>query len=665
MAMTLNEFTRSMDPRSLPRVLQIQSGIYVQGSVYELHGRECCLSNGELIKVIDISITRFIAKGANDLRVDLALDYPGLFKIVADKQPYFSVREIADSVHVSSHRLGQPVFYTSTELKSAEGTIKAGENFRITGLEAEKEPGHLHCELTKKEARHGFTLSLALEGQFYECEDNQFYTLKELAECKIFKGRERTVTRAKSLPKREDVLHDPLENYSGELSLTPVHEIQAVMKYRKEVVLIPPNLDVEVVDVTEHHDAASFVQPLTLRDVFAKPAELFPVVADVIEMPFHVHEELDLLCRSKKIVIHRAYEAKRMLASEMCRDAQRHFLIPMSYNGRFKRRPREFPTAYDLKMARSNSEQLHVVATRAFESHYDNLCSVVIGDQYLIKKSKSTNEHKGGDDHVSESLACMKIEGKNYESVLIPMFIEGGFVEVLHDKKQYTITDVCQTFPLPFNVKVSVRDLTLKEDVLAGASGLQIEEEITDPCLLISTPDLSKCCEVPVNRTHMTVQLLQNWQNPGICSEASGHSLVEEIGEDIYYTLRRYAQATLRPPPRPPKKPREPPKSSAKPKPPRHKKPNSSTCPESPHVTSPKEPSLVLSTTQQNKNSPASGNERSVSPFSLPNPEQQKVDSKEDYPKAVAEDEDNVDDDIHEYEYIDEDELNLIREKFL
>lgn len=29
--MTLNEFTRSVDPGSLPRILQIQSGIYVQG----------------------------------------------------------------------------------------------------------------------------------------------------------------------------------------------------------------------------------------------------------------------------------------------------------------------------------------------------------------------------------------------------------------------------------------------------------------------------------------------------------------------------------------------------------------------------------------------------------------------------------------------------------
>lgn len=347
------------------------------------------------------------------------------------------------------------------------------------------------------------------------------------------------------------------------------------------MVLIPPNLDVEVVDVTDQHDAALFVQPLSLKDVFKKPADAFPVVAEIIERPSHVPEEFLFLCHSKQVVIHRTFDAKRVLASETRRGERRRFLVPTSYKGRFKRRPREFPTAYDLEMAQSSTEQIHVVATRALDSHYfQGQSPVQVGDQFLVKKKPtgSTEDSENGVDKMADTLACMKIEGKNHKSVQIPMYLEGNFVEVVHDKKQYTITEICQGFRLPFNVKVSVRDLAVKEDILAGASGLLVEEEITDPHLLVSTLDLSECWEVPVNRTNMTVQLQQGWQAPDSGAEPAGHAVVEEIGEDCYYTLRRYAAANLQPPPRPPKKFMATAKS-LRVKPPRPNKPNPATSP--------------------------------------------------------------------------------------
>lgn len=343
-------------------------------------------------------------------------------------------------------------------------------------------------------------------------------------------------------------------------------------------------MDVEVMDVTEQFDVNTFIQPLSLHDVFQRPSEIFPMVADVIERPLvqgHMPEEMVSLLCLEQVVIHKAYEAKRILATEIRQESPRHFLIPATYKGRLKRRPREFPTAYDLGRARSDTEPLHVVATRGFDSTYSGLAFVLAGDEFIVRKSKSSEIACDGREDRADALSCLKIKGKMHEPVHLPMCLEGGFMEVVHDKRQYTMSEICHWFPLPFNVKVSVRDLSLKEDILAGVPGLRIEEEINDPYLLISTPDLSSWWEVPVNRTHMTVHLEKSWT--GEVPTCKVNSAVEEISEDCYYTMRRYAFTTVTPPPRPPKKPKQPPARPTKRQPnPRPEKPTS--C--SPEVTS-------------------------------------------------------------------------------
>uniref|UniRef100_A0A8D2BJ15 CABIT domain-containing protein n=1 Tax=Sus scrofa TaxID=9823 RepID=A0A8D2BJ15_PIG len=62
MALSLEEFIHSLDLRTLPRVLEIQSGIYFEGSIYEMFGNECCLSTGEVIKITGLKIKKIIAE---------------------------------------------------------------------------------------------------------------------------------------------------------------------------------------------------------------------------------------------------------------------------------------------------------------------------------------------------------------------------------------------------------------------------------------------------------------------------------------------------------------------------------------------------------------------------------------------------------------------------
>ncbi|XDV42418.1 hypothetical protein PO909_011084 [Leuciscus waleckii] len=665
MATTLHEFTQFVDPKTFPRVLQIQSGIYYQGCVYEMFGRECCLSTGDLLKIIDITITRFTAQSSSNTQIELPVEYPGLFKLVSDSQPYQSIQEIAVSLKISSHRLGQPVFLSCQDMELPQGFIRERDSFRITGVSHELGAGHVQCELLLREPKFCFSLSFSQQGHFIECEDDQFYTLKEVAEWKISKGRKRTVTEVKAPAKKDFFFSSLLENVSGELILTPVYELKAVTSLSEKFLLIPSNLDVEVVDVTEEFDCDSFVQPLSLPDVLKRPPEFFPVVAKLSsESHFKLSPELESLFHSKQVIVHHAFYTKRILASEMCRESTRHFLIPESYNGRFKRRPRQFPTAYDLERARSETEQIRVVATRDFESVYSGLASVHAGDEFIVTKGKSCAVSRNGIEKTADNFECLKVTEKSHgtevkEPVCLPMCLEGGFMELVRDKRQYTIAEICRWFPLPFNVKVSVRDLSLKVDVLAGLPGLHIEEEISDPCLLVSNLDLSEFREMPVNRTDLILNVKQHWA--GESPTCSGLSAIEEISEDCYYTLRRYAVATVTPPPRPPKKPKHPP-----PRPPKMltsrsesaNSENSSCSPKTLCVEPFKQDDFMQCSDSKN------GNDKKIpsSPVTLPKPTLQKALAKgrslDDISIENNQDDDN---DVHDYEYIDEDQLDNIR----
>uniref|UniRef100_A0A8B9G3N7 Thymocyte selection associated n=1 Tax=Amazona collaria TaxID=241587 RepID=A0A8B9G3N7_9PSIT len=561
MTSTLEKFIHSVDPRTLPRVLQIQSGIYFEGSIYEMFGHECSLSTGEVIKVIGFKINKLIASVCDNnevsqfsAKVELPLNFPGLYKVVADKTPYVSIEEITRKVSIGPTRFGHPCFYSPEDIQLAKFTIKHGEHITFNSVEDVSGTMSVNCVVVRNNQCHSFTLPLSQEGKFYECEDDQIYTLKEIAEWKIPKCRNRIVKLSSTIHMWD--FSNPLpENFDGCLILTPVYEVQAVMKFRKDIVHILSDLDVEVKDITDCYDISSFLQPLSLEDIFERTSKEFPMVAEILEGPSESKKPFKFLDTGNEIVIYRKYQATRVLASEIRSDSpKRYFLIPMSYKGRFKRRPREFPTAYDLDIARSEKEQLHVVATKAFDSPHKELFSVSVGDQFLVQQCQTSEVLYEGRKKLIDVLACEQILGDTYKKVLLPMYMEGRFVEVIHDKKQYQLSEICKEFRLPFNVKVSVRDLSIEEDVVAAMPGLQFEEEITDSYLLISSASNPvESWEIPVCRLNMSVHLLS--KDVQTVEPPVTKTKVEEISEEQYYMLRRYENQTLRSPPRPPKKP--------------------------------------------------------------------------------------------------------------
>lgn len=299
----------------------------------------------------------------------------------------------------------------------------------------------------------------------------------------------------------------------------------------------------------------SFLQPLSMEDILGRPSNEFPIVVAVIEESIGNQQSCNLLCSGREVVIHKKHQATRILASEVKKDFyKRHFLIPTNYKGKFKRQPREFPTAYDLEIARSVKEQLHVTATKAFVSPQENLCSVSVGDQFLISQCNTSEVVEQGRKIVENVLACEKIVllDRTFKNVLLPMCMEGGFVEIVHDHRQYEISEFCKDFHLPFNVKVSRRDLSIQKDILADIPCLQLEEEITDVFLLISSLNKpTEIWEVPVHRLNVSFQLLRKHVEEIVCFPTN--SVVEEITEEQYCMMRRYENRATAPPPRPPK----------------------------------------------------------------------------------------------------------------
>ncbi|XP_053520903.1 protein THEMIS isoform X2 [Artibeus jamaicensis] len=562
MALSLEEFVHSLDLRTLPRVLEVQSGIYFEGSIYEMFGNECCLSTGEVIKITGLKIKKIIAEICEHIEghespqpFELPMNFPGLFKIVADKTPYLTMEEITRTIHIGPSRLGHPCFYHQKDMKLENLIIKQGEQITLNSVEEINGEIMVNCGVIRNHQNHSFTLPLSQEGEFYECEDEHIYTLKEIVEWKIPKNRTRTV-KLTDFSNKWDLTNPFPKGFYGALILKPVYEIQGVMKFQKDIVRILPSLDIEVKDITDSYDANWFLQLLSTQDLSERTSKEFPVVAEVIEAPQGNHLPRSILQPGKTIVIHKKYQASRILASEIRSNfPKRHFLIPTSYKGKFKRRPREFPTAYDLEIAKSEKEALHVVATKAFHPPHDELSSVSVGDQFLVHHSQTTEVLCDGIKTVVNVLACEKILKKPYETALLPLYMEGGFVEVIHDKKQYQISELCARFHWPFNVKVSVRDLFIEEDILAATPGLQLEETVTDTYLLISDfANPTECWEFPVSRLNMTVQLV-NSNSSQDTGSILVKTLIEEITEEQYYMMRRYESSFSHPPPRPPKHP--------------------------------------------------------------------------------------------------------------
>ncbi|XP_017390219.1 protein THEMIS2 isoform X2 [Cebus imitator] len=502
--MPLQDFIRTLDLASLPRVLRVSSGYYYSSHFVSLNTAQSYETLGELVFDID---------------------------------------------QTSKQQL--PIYIMSTCKIVTEGKVVTDDEVLI--FEAVVRRHHTSCArciLVTEDKRVILHLPLNQRGPFRILEASPPQTL--LQALQEPKGQ---LFTCPTLP-------------WDHVTLRPMYEIEAIMHMRRTIVKIPSNLNVDVEDITASSQHIHFVQPLLLSEVLAREGP-FPLSVEILEVPEGRHIFLSPWVRSLKIgrrlCIHGlASPPWRVLASNKGRREPRYFLVSGAYQGKMRRRPREFPTAYDLLGAFQPGRPLRVVATKDCEGEEEEnpeFTSLAVGDRLEVLGLGLAHGAQGSDIDV---LVCQRLsdedeeeeceeEAESPERVLLPLHCPGSFVEEMSDSRRHSLVDLIAQFSLPCEVRVMVKDPSYPSDPLTAVLGLQLEEKITEPFLVVSLDSApGMCFEIPPRWLDLTV--VEAEVQPDQPGGSVPLATVEELPDTFYYTLRKLAACEIQaPPPRPPK----------------------------------------------------------------------------------------------------------------
>uniref|UniRef100_A0A3Q2TWH5 Thymocyte selection associated family member 2 n=1 Tax=Fundulus heteroclitus TaxID=8078 RepID=A0A3Q2TWH5_FUNHE len=563
-ALPLQEFIASLDNASLPKILQVCSGVYFQGSIYEISGSEVCFSTGDLIKVIGIELQSVSCEDVvNKERFELPITHTGLLEIhnLKKKRQFIFIYLLFADTFLNS--------------KMTFGSLTLGSGKALTVLSIERhngEEGRVRCHVKgQTEASAEVCIPLSSRGEFYECESEESYTLKDIMASPSLRSRR---FRFVKTTKCERVV-----------VFSPIYQVQAIMNLRKNVLRFPSSLEVDVVDVTDVCKNVHFVTPLSLTEVLSQPDESFPVVAEVLEEPesrsFFKCDWLPGLTKSTNLVLHKKGTMAMVLMSSLKgRKNQQYFVVSQQYNGRFRRRPREFSSVYELYVASTQTNGLTVSVTRNCEEvKEEGLPDLSVGEKLQVvdcTRMELPCVNSKGERQSVEALLCHRLQEPNddddedeeeddeekkeqeqeNEEVLLPLYMQGHFVEVLAENKKYKLSDLGKEFSLPLDVKVVSRDTDLETDPLVGFPCLRIEGAMLEPSIQASFQNKPDHC----------FQLLPQWLSLSVsftkdplpwpehqCPKCVIEK-VSEVTDTFFYEFRRKDNSNEAPPPRPPKR---------------------------------------------------------------------------------------------------------------
>ncbi|CAF90130.1 unnamed protein product [Tetraodon nigroviridis] len=265
-----------------------------------------------------------------------------------------------------------------------------------------------------------------------------------------------------------------------------------------------------------------------------------------------------------------------LISSMKNQKTQKYFLVSDIYGGRFRRQPREFNSVYELYVALLQTQGLRVSVARNSMETEGGLPVLSVGEQLEVvccKSLKLPHQSNIGKEESVEALLCRRLPEPGYmddddddddddeclelenQEVILPLYMQSHFVEVLSDNKKYRLKDLGKTFSLPLDVKVVNRDTELQNDPLLGLPGLRIERVLLEPTILASflhSPE--HCFEIPAKWISMHVSFTTDplpWPNnhtPDCLVES-----VTEVANTFFYELCKKDNTYAPPPPRPPK----------------------------------------------------------------------------------------------------------------
>lgn len=321
-------------------------------------------------------------------------------------------------------------------------------------------------------------------------------------------------------------------------------------------------------DVTASSEHIHFIQPLLLSEVLARGGP-FPLTTEILEVPdgppIFLSPWVNSLRKGQRLCIYGpASPPWRVLASSKGRKMPRYFLVSGAYQGKLRRRPREFSTAYDILSALQPGQPLRVVAMQDCEGdemEIPGFTSLTMGDRLEVVGSGQAHEAQGRGIDI---LVCRRLsdqaeeeeceeEAEDQEQVVLPLYFSCGFVEEMSDGRRYSLADLTAQFPLPCEVKVVTKDTSHPADPLTFFPGLRLEEKIMEPFLVVSLdsePGMS--FEIPPRWLDLTI--VEAEEQPGRPAGSLPVATVEELTDVFYYHLRKLPAFESQPPPRPPKR---------------------------------------------------------------------------------------------------------------
>lgn len=321
---------------------------------------------------------------------------------------------------------------------------------------------------------------------------------------------------------------------------------------RRDVVKIPSTLEVDVEDVTEEAQHVHFARPLLLSEVLGME-EALPAQAEILEGPAGpaVFESawVTQLQRGQRLQLHGCSHAWRVLATAP--SSGRHFLLSSAYQGRFRRRPRQFAGVQELAAGLRPGRRLHVVVTQDCEGRGDDVPPLGVGDRLEARGLQGNGP--------STRLLCHRHGGEEEEEeegeeLLLPLDLGGSFVEETCDSKKYGLVELLERQPLPCEVRVAAPDPGLERDALGTLPALRLEARLDQPFLVGSfCQEPEEGFEIPPRWLDFSLLLSEAPVRP--LAPCTRRSRVEELTEAFYYRLlAQLPGSPTSPPPRPPKR---------------------------------------------------------------------------------------------------------------
>ncbi|KAM9797837.1 protein THEMIS2 [Neosynchiropus ocellatus] len=568
-SLPLQQFIASLDKSCLPKILQVCSGVYFQGSVYEISGSEVCFSTGDLFKVTDLELLSVSCEDiSNSETFELPINHKGLFKVVPDDMAYRSVEEMVKMRPVSLCSSLPFTFTSHTKLSLDNLTVGAGRALTVIILESrEGEEDHLRCHLQgAHEAAAEVRLPLSTRGEFYVCEGQECFTLEEIMSSPYLRSQKFRFINTTMCDRP--------------LILSPIYQIHAIMNMRKEILRFPSSLEMEVIDITDTSKDLNFEVPLSLTDMWSQPDDCFPAVVKIVDDPCQCPSIkstwFPLLKKSQRMVFHeKGVSPMVLLSSQKSRRTKQYFLVSQNYGGRFRVRPREFRSVYEVYAASLQVTALRVSVTSDHEGDEDEgLPDLSVGDELEVVGCKTVQKALGKDPaatHSVEVLVFKRFQRDDHddddddddepkdqtEEVHLPLFMRAHFVETQRDNKKYSLKDLSKKYKsTPIDLKVVTRDPKLKEDPLTVGSFYRIEGALLEHTIQASFLEtLDYKFEIPVQR----VSLYSSFTKLPLPTPADGPlechlDTVTELTEAFFFELNRQSSPEAPPPPRPPKR---------------------------------------------------------------------------------------------------------------